>query len=67
MSQEGGEEREGGKKEIRRWHRSKIERLRQEGLRALYQCRAQSPKWVWEKIVAFPEIKALIKGEPSRG
>jgi tetratricopeptide (TPR) repeat protein len=65
--QGGWEEREGGKKAAQGWHHSKIERLRQEGLRALYQCRAQSPKWVWEKIVAFPEIKALIKGEPSRG
>jgi tetratricopeptide (TPR) repeat protein len=67
LSQGGWEEREGGKKAAPRWHHSKIERLRQEGLRALYQCRAQSPTWVWEKIVAFPEIKALIKGEPSRG
>jgi tetratricopeptide (TPR) repeat protein len=67
LSQGGWEEREGGKKAAQGWHHSKIERLRQEGLRALYQCRAQSPKWVWEKIVAFPEIKALIKGEPSRG
>jgi tetratricopeptide (TPR) repeat protein len=67
MSQGGGEEREIGKSAQKKWNRKKIERLRQEGLRALYQCRAQSPKWVWEKIVAFPEIKALIKGEPSRG
>jgi class 3 adenylate cyclase/tetratricopeptide (TPR) repeat protein len=65
--QGGWEEREAGKKAAQGWHHSKIERLRQEGLRALYQCRAQSPTWVWEKIVAFPEIKALIKGEPSRG
>ncbi len=41
-------------------------KIRQEGLAALYYCRANSPDWVWEKIAAFPEIKALIKGRPEK-
>lgn len=66
MSQGGREEGKVDKPKKRAWNHNKIAQLRQEGLRALYQCRAQSPQWVWEKIAAFPEIKALIKGEPSR-
>jgi len=36
--------------------------LRQRALRALYSVHAHSPPWAWERVVAFPEVRAVLKG-----
>jgi len=42
--------------------RARARALRLKSLRALYFVHAHSPGWAWEKIVAFPEVRAVLRG-----
>lgn len=42
--------------------KAKARALRQRALRALYFIHGHSPEWAWEKVVAFPEVKAVLRG-----
>ena len=43
--------------------RTRAKALRQRGLRQIYALHAQSPPWAWERILAFPEVRALLRGD----
>ena len=45
--------------------RSRARGVRRRALWHLYDCRAHSPEEVWRRVMAFPELRALLVGQPA--